>query len=64
MPIVHIYIRSGRTPEKKEELIEKVTDVIVETLQVSSRDNVHILLHDMAPENIGHGGIPRSKAKA
>lgn len=63
MPIVHIYMRSGRTPDKKEELIEKVTDAIVDTLQVSSRDSVHILLHDMNLENIGHGGISGSKAR-
>jgi len=62
MPIVHIYMHPGRTPEKKQELIEKVTDAIVETLQVSSKDSVHILLHEMSPENIGHGGIPGSKA--
>jgi 4-oxalocrotonate tautomerase len=50
----------GRTPEKKEELIKKVTDAIVETLQ-TSKDRVRIVLNEVPKENLGHGGIPLSK---
>jgi 4-oxalocrotonate tautomerase len=60
MPIVHIHMIAGRPPEKKERLIKKVTDAIVEALEVPA-DRVHILLHDVSKENIGDGGIPLSK---
>ena len=60
MPIVHIHMIAGRPPEKKERLIKKVTDAIVEALEVPA-DRVHILLHDLPKENIGDGGIPLSK---
>ena len=61
MPIVHISMIAGRTTEKKEKLIKKVTDAIVEALEIPA-DRVHIILHDIPKENIGHGGIPLSKA--
>jgi 4-oxalocrotonate tautomerase len=51
---------AGRPPEKKERLLKKVTDAIVEVLEVPA-DKVHILLHDIPKENIGDGGIPLSK---
>jgi 4-oxalocrotonate tautomerase len=51
---------AGRPPEKKERLIKKVTDAIVEALEVSA-DRVHIILHDIPKENIGDGGVPLSK---
>jgi len=60
MPVVHIHMIQGRTPEKKEALIKKVTDAIVDTLQVS-KDKVHIILHEVSKENIGDSGIPLSK---
>lgn len=61
MPIVHIHMIQGRTQEKKEALIRKVTDAIVDTLGVTE-DRVHIVLHESPKENIGRGGIPLSKA--
>jgi 4-oxalocrotonate tautomerase len=60
MPIVQISMIAGRTPEKKEQLIKKVTEAIVDTLQVPA-DRVHIILQDIPKENIGDGGIPLSK---
>jgi len=61
MPIVQISMLPGRTSEKKEELIKKVTDAICEVLQIP-KDRVHILIHEVPKENIGHGGIPLSKS--
>ena len=57
MPIVHIYMFSGRTQEKKENLMKKVTDAVCEALDVS-KDAVHIVLNEVPRENIAHGGIP------
>jgi 4-oxalocrotonate tautomerase len=60
MPIVQISMISGRTPEKKEQLIKKVTDAIVEALQIPA-DKVRIILNEVPKENIGVGGVPLSK---
>jgi 4-oxalocrotonate tautomerase len=60
MPIVQISLVQGRTPEKKEQLIKKVTEAIVEVLQIPE-ERVHIVLNDVPKENIGRGGIPLSK---
>jgi 4-oxalocrotonate tautomerase len=51
---------AGRPPEKKERLIKKVTDAIVEALEVSA-DRVHIILLEIPKENIGDAGVPLSK---
>jgi 4-oxalocrotonate tautomerase len=60
MPYVQISLVQGRTPSKKEELIKKVTDAIVETLQIS-KDHVHIVLIEVLKDNIGDGGVPLPK---
>ena len=60
MPIVQISMIAGRTPEKKELLIKKVTDAIVEALQIPA-DKVRIILNEVPKENLGYGGIPLSK---
>jgi len=60
MPIVQISMIAGRTPEKKERLIKKVTEAIVEALQIPA-DKVRIILNEVPKENIGVGGVPLSK---
>jgi len=60
MPYVQISLVQGRTPSKKEELIKKVTDAIVETLKIS-KDHVHIVLIEVPKDNIGDGGVPLPK---
>jgi len=60
MPFVQISMIQGRTQEKKEQLIKKVTEAIIETLQVPA-DRVRIVLHELPKENIGYGGVPLSK---
>ena len=61
MPVVSITMRGGRPPEKKEELIRRVTDTIAETLGIS-KERVHIVLYEVPAENFGHGGVSVSKA--
>ena len=60
MPFIQIELASGRTAEKKEELIKNITNTVADTLQIP-KDRVHISIHDMPKENIGHGGVPLSK---
>ena len=60
MPIVQISMIQGRTPKMKEELIKKVTDAIVDSLQVPA-DRVRIIINEVPKENIGEGGVQLSK---
>lgn len=60
MPIVQISMVAGRTTEKKEQLIKKVTEAIVEVLQIPA-DRIRIVLNEVPKDNIGYGGIPFSK---
>lgn len=43
MPIVQISLVQGRTPEKKEQLIKKVTDAIAETLEIPKESRAWLL---------------------
>jgi 4-oxalocrotonate tautomerase len=61
MPIVQISMIQGRTAEKKEELIKKVTDAVADALQIP-KERVHIALNELPKENIGRAGVPLSKA--
>lgn len=63
MPIVEITLAEGRTAEKKEELIRRVTEAVVETLQVP-KDRVRIALYELPKENIAFSGVPLSKMDA
>ena len=60
MPIVQITMAQGRTSDKKEELIKRVTDAIVEILQVPI-DRVRIALYELPGDNIAFSGVPISK---
>jgi 4-oxalocrotonate tautomerase len=60
MPIVQISMIQGRTPEKKEQLIKKVTEAIIEVLKIPA-DRVRIVLNELPKENLGYGGVPLSK---
>jgi len=60
MPIVQISMIQGRTPEKKEQLIKKVTEAIIEVLKVPA-DRIRIILNEVPKENIGVAGVLLSK---
>jgi 4-oxalocrotonate tautomerase len=60
MPIVQISLIQGRTPEKKEELMKKVTEAIVEVLKIQA-DRVRIILNEVSKENLSYEGIPLTK---
>ena len=62
MPVVSITLIGGRPPEKKEDLIKKVTDAIVDALGVP-KESVHIALYEVPKENIGEAGVSLAKKK-
>lgn len=55
MPFAQIYLLEGRTEEQKRQLIQRVTDAIVEAID-APRENVRVWLHDMPKENWGIAG--------
>ena len=55
MPLAHIYLLEGRTPEQKRVVIQKVTGALMEALG-SPPESVRVLLHDVGPEEWGVGG--------
>jgi len=63
MPIVHIHMLEGRDAERRAQLIERITDVLVETAG-APREKVVVLLNEVARENWGSGGVPKSAPPA
>lgn len=55
MPIVRIDMLAGRTPERKAELIRRVTEAVAATLEVQP-EQVRVLLAELPPEHWGVGG--------
>jgi 4-oxalocrotonate tautomerase len=55
MPIVRIDLLEGRSPERKAELIRRVTAAVVESLEVRP-EQVRVLLYELPPENWAVGG--------
>ena len=55
MPIVRIDLVAGRTPERKADLIRRVTAAVVAALDVRP-DQVRVLLTEVPPEHWAIGG--------
>ena len=56
MPIVQIEIVKGITVEQKRAMVDKVTEVLVETIQCK-KEAVTIVIREMDKEHIAKGGI-------
>lgn len=56
MPYIHVTLASGRSRQLKRELIVALTDMMERVLEVK-RSDIHVLLWELAPENIGEGGV-------
>ena len=56
MPYIHVTLAFGRSRELKRELIVALTDMMERVLEVK-RSDIHVLLWELAPENIGEGGV-------
>lgn len=62
MPFITIKMLEGRTPEMKKELMERVTQVVSETLSVP-KDRIYLFLEDMKADTYAHGGVFASERK-
>ncbi len=56
MPIIQITLAEGRTPEQKKAVAEKVTDVLVQELNVSP-DSITVFLYELSKDHIARGGV-------
>ena len=59
MPIVQIEMLKGRTLQQKREMVQQVTDVLVDTIQCK-RDAVTIVIREMEQENLAKAGVLHS----
>ena len=57
MPVVHVSFYEGRSPEKKRQIAERITDALV-TIGGSQREAVNVIFDDIAKENWVIGGAP------
>ncbi len=56
MPFAQIHLLEGRTDAQKREVIEKVTQALVDTLGVAPA-SVRVLIQDVPKANWGIGGV-------
>lgn len=63
MPIAEIHIIEGRSAQKKEELIKRMTEVLCEVLEVQ-KPQVRIIIDEMKVENFGIAGESVAKRRA
>ena len=59
MPIVQIEMLKGRTLQQKREMVQQVTDVLVDTIQCK-RDAVTIVIREMDQEHLAKAGVLHS----
>jgi 4-oxalocrotonate tautomerase len=60
MPIIQIHLMEGRSEERKERLIELVTEAAVQALD-APRESVRVLLNEMPKSHFGIGGVSAKK---
>ncbi|OPX17488.1 hypothetical protein BXT86_06280 [candidate division WOR-3 bacterium 4484_100] len=60
MPFLEINLWKGFDEKKKELLISKLTDVVVEVVGCP-QEAVHIIIREVPKENWAHGGVQHSK---
>lgn len=56
MPIVHVYLWTGRSAAEKKQVIEGMTKVLT-GLKIPP-EAVEVVIHDIPKENWGVGGCP------
>jgi len=59
MPVVEVKLWSGRTPEKKAEIIKGITEVFEK--QGVSKDQTTVIITDYEKNSWGMNGLPADK---
>jgi len=63
MPFVNVKITSGATPEQKEALIARMTQVLVDVLGKNPA-STHVVIEEIAPDSWGVGGKTVAELRA
>jgi 4-oxalocrotonate tautomerase len=63
MPILNVTMLTGRNREQKRRLIAELTTVMVEVAG-ARREEIAVVLHEVAPDHWGRGGVPLSETGA
>lgn len=63
MPTIRVELMEGRTPEQKKNLVQALTQAVVQTLGGSS-ESVDVLLYDIKRSDWATGGVLWSEKKA
>lgn len=63
MPLIHISMIEGRTPQMKHRLIEEVAHACSRALEIPV-DRVHVAIHEMSTDDYGVGGVATTIARA
>jgi 4-oxalocrotonate tautomerase len=56
MPHVSVTWVTGRTPEMKRTLAEKITQLLIDEGR-AKRENIHVTFHDLPPTDYAEAGI-------
>lgn len=62
MPTIRVELMEGRTPEQKKNLVQALTQAVVQTLGGSS-ESVDVLLYDIKRSDWATGGVLWSEKK-
>lgn len=63
MPVVHIYMYSGRSKEQKNELVKRISKDFEDVVNVKP-ESLNILFHDIEREDWGIRGALTSEQSA
>lgn len=55
MPVITMEFLKGRTLEQKQNMVRKVTDAMVETINCTP-EAVQIIIHELEPDEIAKNG--------
>jgi 4-oxalocrotonate tautomerase len=62
MPLVHIDMMEGRSPEQIERMVAAVSEALAESLPAPI-DTVRVVVNEMEPHQYGIGGVPFTEVK-
>ncbi|MCO6541220.1 MAG: 4-oxalocrotonate tautomerase [Lactobacillus sp.] len=62
MPLVHIELIEGRSPEQLKQMVQDVTEAISQNTG-APKEHVHVVLSEMQKNHCAEGGILKSDEK-
>ncbi len=60
MPIIHVHILEGRSEEKKNRMVRRVSEAVCETLGAPI-ETIRVLVHETSPDDWYVGGASKAE---